>query len=252
MDCTWVSSWSRSMSQKCGPQYAWLSGLPQTSSTLDTPWNFRSATMAPLYSHTGLVGLIPKGRWWLSWLNHPYGQNLGSLIRIKLENPIKWMEASQFFSSKESAPSTMCCEDNVYCDVWDRRGNTAPCCTSKADSKHCLLLHVPAAPPSSSAQEKMMILDGTETHHSSWQCKESHPYCCHGPLVLLAMGESGTATVLTRYMISLPIERTTARNSVQHKRRTYPCYRAVITEHQQRWTHWWCTIPSQHLAKGDK
>ena len=47
-------------------------------------------------------------------------------------------------------------------------------------------------------------------------------------------------------------ERTFARGPVQHKRWTYPCYRAVNTEHQQRWVHWWCTTHSKHLAEGYK
>ena len=47
-------------------------------------------------------------------------------------------------------------------------------------------------------------------------------------------------------------ERTTATSPVQHKRWTYPCYRAVNTEHQQRWTSRWCTTASKHLVKGDK
>ena len=127
-----------------------------------------------------------------------YGQNLGSLMWTKLEMPIKWMELSRFSSSKESVPYTMCCEGDVHCGVWHWRGNTAPCCTSNADGKCCLLLHVPAAPPSSSAQEKMMTIGSTELHHSSWQCKESH-CCCHGPLVPLVMGDSGTSTLLTWY-----------------------------------------------------
>ena len=46
-------------------------------------------------------------------------------------------------------------------------------------------------------------------------------------------------------------EITTVRDPVQYKRWTQPCYRAVNTEHQQRWTHWWCTTPSQHLENGD-
>ena len=37
-------------------------------------------------------------------------------------------------------------------------------------------------------------LAGTESYHSSWQCKESHR-CCQGPLAPLAMGNSGTSTV---------------------------------------------------------
>ena len=56
----------------------------------------------------------------------------------------------------------------------------------------------------------------------------------------LARGDSGTFAVLTRYefmqLQSLrQSERTTARDSVQHTRWTYPCYRVVSTEHQQRW-----------------
>ena len=45
------------------------------------------------------------------------------------------------------------------------------------------------------------------------------------------------------YNLFFKIERTTARDPVQHKILTYPCYRAVNTEHQQRWTCW-CTTPS--------
>ena len=37
-------------------------------------------------------------------------------------------------------------------------------------------------------------LGGTEHHHSLWQCKESHYCCCHKPLALLAMWDSGTST----------------------------------------------------------
>ena len=99
-------------------------------------------------------------------------------------------------------------------------------------------------------------LGGTESHHSSWQCQESH-CCCHGPLAPLAMGDSGTSTVLTRYdsmrLQSLsPSERTTARYPVQHKRWTYPCYRALNTEHQQIRKRWCCTTSSKNLAKGHK
>ena len=46
-------------------------------------------------------------------------------------------------------------------------------------------------------------------------------------------------------------EITTARDPVQQKRWTHPYYRAVKTEHQQRWTLWWCTTPSKHVPKGD-
>ena len=130
-------------------------------------------------------------------------------------------------------------------------------CTSKADGKRCLLLHIPTAPPLSSIQEKTTMLGGIEPHYSSWQCKESHHCCCHAPLVLLTMGDSGTSTVLIRYesmrLQSLcQSERTTARDPVQHKRWIYPHYRAVNKEHQLIWMCWWFTTSSKHLAKDDK
>ena len=92
---TRVSSWSRSMLQNCASR----SGFPQTCSALDTPWNFRGATMAPLCSRIGLVGPLPKRRWRLSCTNRSYEWNRGWLIQTKLETPIKWKEASQFSSS---------------------------------------------------------------------------------------------------------------------------------------------------------
>ena len=76
----------------------------------------------------------------------------------------------------------------------------------------------------------------------------------HQSFAPMAMGDSGTSTVLTRYesmrLRSLcQSERTTARDLVQHNRWIYPCYRTVSTEHKQRWMRWWCTAPSNHLEK---
>ena len=52
---------------------------------------------------------------------------------------------------------------------------------------------------------------------------------------------------------SLPqTRRTTARDLIQHKRWTCPCYRAVNTEPQQRQMHWCCIMPLKHLTKTDK
>ena len=80
IDCVWVSSESRSMSQNCTPHSARHSGLPQTCSALDNLCYVWGATMAPLCSRTGLNGPVPKGRWWLSWTNYRYGRNLTSHI----------------------------------------------------------------------------------------------------------------------------------------------------------------------------
>ena len=57
------------MSQNYAPRSAWHFGLPRTCSALDTLWNFRGETMAPLCGHTGLIGPVPKGSWRLSWMN---------------------------------------------------------------------------------------------------------------------------------------------------------------------------------------
>ena len=73
-------------------------------------------------------------------------------------------------------------------------------------------------------QGQREALGGTEAHHSLWQCKESHRCCCHGPLAPL------------RFWTLRQNERTIVRYPVQHKRWTYPCYRAVYTELQRRWT----------------
>ena len=69
IDCAWVSSGSRSMSQNCASHSARHSGLPQTCSALDrpTPWNFRGATVGRLCNRTALVGYVPKGKWRLPW-----------------------------------------------------------------------------------------------------------------------------------------------------------------------------------------
>ena len=79
---------------------------------------------------------------------------------------------------------------------------------------------------------------GVESHHSSWRCKESHSCCCHGPLAPLAMGDSGTSTILTWYefmqLWSLcQSERSTTRDPIQPNTYTYPCYRAINTEHKK-------------------
>ena len=41
------------------------------------------------------------------------------------------------------------------------------------------------------------------------------------------------------------------RGSAPPRLRTYPCYRVVYKEHQQKCTSWWCKTPSKNLAKVD-
>ena len=96
-------------------------------------------------------------------------------------------------------------------------------------------------------ETKTTTLGGTEPHHSSWQCKESHRCCCHVPLSPLAMGDSGTSTILTRYESM----RLHLFAKVKEQLRD-PCYSGVSKGHQQRWKLWWSALPSKHLTKGDK
>ena len=75
---------------------------------------------------------------------------------------------------------------------------------------------------------------------------------------ITAMGDSGTYIVFTRHwihviIVSLPKWKNHCEGpSTTQEMKTFPCYRAINMEHQQRWMCWWCTTPSKHLAKGDQ
>ena len=178
--------------------------------------------MAPLCICTGLVGPVPKGTWQISWTNRRCGWNLGSLIWTNQMNGGILVLLVQ----------RKCTLHNVLWK-WHRWGNTALLCTSKTDGNAAFLqqhLH-PALRRKCQylVVQNTIILDNNHTAAVTdllcrWQCEilEHPPY--------------------PRDMSDL----------VQHKRWTYPCYRAVNTELQQRWTCWWCTLPSKHLTKGDK
>jgi hypothetical protein len=72
---------------------------------------------------------------------------------------------------------------------------------------------------------------------------------------LLAIGDTGTSTILTRY-VSVRVsclrqnERTTAWDTLQHKREDYSCCKVVTCGHQQKGTHSLCKMPSTNLAEG--
>ena len=241
-------SWQRKSEYvtDCAPH----SGLEETCSVLVTPWNFWGATMPPLCSRTGLVGPVSKGRWRLSWTNRLCGRNLSSLIRTKLQTPIKWMEKSRFSSSKESKPYTMCCEGVVHCGVWHWWFNTAPRCISKADDKRCLLLQ----PRLSRVQEKTshLVVQNTIILHD---CARSHTAAAVTVLLrrwkweILEHPPYSPDMNPCDYDLFAKVKEPLRRDPVQHKRWTYPCYSAVNTEHQQRWTRWWFMMPSRYLAK---
>ena len=78
----------------------------------------------------------------------------------------EWKHPSSLHPKK--VRPTQCAVKVMFIVAYDTDGvNTAPRCTSMADGKHCLLLHISAAPSSSCAQEKTTTLGGTELHHFS-------------------------------------------------------------------------------------
>ena len=150
----------------------------------------------------------------------------------------------------------MCCEGDVHCGVWHWWGNT-PRCTYKADGERWLLLNVPAAPPSSSAQEKTTTLCNIEPiilHNSA----RSHTTAAVMDLLRRwqweILGHPPYSPDMTIWLRSLrqSEKKKTAKDPVQHKRWAYPCYMVVNTERQKIWTRFWCTTPSKHLAKCGK
>ena len=84
-----------------------------------------------------------------------------------------------------------------------------------------------------------------------WQ-QQCYSLRCHEELWVLYHQVSSISPESVPLRSLRQSERTTTRDPVHHKRWTYPCFRAVNTEHQQRWTRWCCTTPSKYLAKGDK
>ena len=127
MDCTWVSSGSRSMSQNCVPHSA-HSGLPQICSALDTPeisevqqWHRYVVAQALLdrYQRVGEDFLDETSLWTkpgLAQMNQTWNVN-------QMNGSI------QFFSSKKSAPYT-CVMKVMFIVVHDIDGvllhNTVP------------------------------------------------------------------------------------------------------------------------------
>ena len=208
--------------------------------------------MAPLCSRTGLVGPVPKGRRRLSWMNRRYKRNLDSFIWTNIEMPIKWMEASRLFSSKESRP-TQCTVKVMFIEVYD---------IDRVIMHHALLPRqmVNAAYYSRSCCTTFVQRSG-ENGETWWHRTSSFFMTMRGVTPLL-LSQTSCAVGSGRFwnihrshsiwvhaiMISSSKWKNHCESQVQHKSWTYPWYRAVSTEHKQRW----CTTPSKHLAKGDK
>jgi hypothetical protein len=100
------------------------------------------------------------------------------------------------------------------------------------------------------------------SNDTCWQRTPS-PFMTIQGLILLTLSRSSFAAGNGRYWnirrtryesVQLwPLrqnERTTARDKLQHKRGDYWCCRAVTAGRPQKWTRWWCTRPTTHLAEG--
>ena len=199
--------------------------------------------MAQLSSRIDLVGPVPKGRCQLSWTNHHCGRNLNSFIRTKLE-----MSGSITILLVQGK----CALHNVIIIV--------------AYNIDGVIMHL--AVPRRQTVNAAYYCTFLQHHLRPALRRKRQHLVVHNPNILQDNARSHTAAAatdllrrckgrLTRYesmrLRSLrQSERTTVRDPVQHKRWTYPCYRAVNTEHQQRWTRWWCMTLSKHLAKRDE
>ena len=162
------------------------------------------------------------------------------------------MGSSWFSSSKESASYTMYCEGDLHCGVCYWWGNAAPLCTSKP-AYYCTFLQHHLRPTLRwkrrhlVVQNPIILHDSARNHTAAvvtdllrrwkWEILEHPPYSSDESMRLRSLRQS---------------ERITTKGPVQHKRWTYPCYRAANTKHQQKWTCWWWTTPSKHLAKDNK
>ena len=101
------------------------------------------------------------------------------------------MEVSRFF-----LPYTMCCESDVHCGVWHWWGNTVLPRQKVNAVYYCTFLqyHIRSA---LRRKRRHLVVQNSNILHD--KAKDSHRCCSHGPLATLAMGDSGTSTVLTRY-----------------------------------------------------
>ena len=201
-DCRWtaheLAAEVKSMSQNCATHCVRYSGLPQTCSALGT----REISKVQKWHHYAVTQVLldryqREGDDFLGWIVTM------EEIWVRSYEPNLKCQSNEWKHPGSPHPNkvhpTQCAVKVMFIVAFDIDGVILQqCCTYKADGKPCLLLHIPAAPPSFNNQEKMMALGGTEPY-PSWQCKESHHCCCHGPLALLAIGDSGTSTVLTRY-----------------------------------------------------
>ena len=139
-----------------------------------------------------------------------------------------------------------------WCSMWriTLMGLSAPLCTSNADGiTTAVLLQHHLRPVLRRKRRHLVVLN---------------------PIILHDNARSHTAAAVTTpcaasnrkfwnihlthpispcdYYLFVKVKDPLARDPVEN-RWTYPCFRAVNTGHQQRWTRWWCKTPSKHLLK---
>ena len=163
-----------------------------------------------------------------------------------------------FSSYKESVPYTMCCQSDVHCGVWQWWGNTARRYT-KADGKRCLLLHVPAAPPSSSAalrskrwhlalQNPIILHDSARGHTDAgvtdllrrwqWEILEHTPY--------------STDMSPCDYDLSTKLQESLRGTWYNTRDELVRAIGRIKRNIKKTWKCWRCAISHKHWAQGDK
>jgi hypothetical protein len=153
----------------------------------------------------------------------------------------------------QSAPQTEQREGDVPCGIWHWWSDTAPHPAQRPtvnSTYYCSFLrkHLPPALRRKRryllAPNAIILHDNARFHTSDavtgllrrwrWEIME-HP--------LYSPDESARLWSLRK------IERTTAMDTLQHKRDDYSYCRAVSAGHQQKWTRWWCRTSSTNLVE---
>ena len=202
---------------------------------MGTAWNFRGATMAPLCSLTGLIGLVPKGRWWFCRMNRCYARNLGSPIRTKLEIPIELKHPGSPHPKK--VRPIQCAVKVMFIVAYAIDGvilhHAVPSRQTINTAYYCMFLQQHLRATLRGKRQNPIILHDYARSHTTvavtdllrrwqWKILEHPPYSPDESMRLQSLRQSEEPLRGTR------------------------------NNRDELMTRWWCTTLSKHLAKGDK
>ena len=176
--------------------------------------------MAPLCSCAGLVGPVPKVMTFLSLWTKP-----------ELDHTNQTWHTNQMNGSIPGCPRpkkvrpTQCAVKVMFIVAYDIDGammhHTVPPRQTVNAAYYCMFLKHHLRPALRTIRLHLVLQNHISLHNNG-----------------KSLTGAAVTDVLRRWQWA-------ARGPVQHKRWNYPCYRAINTEHQQRW--WWYPTPSKHI-----